>query len=303
MRIRRGDADAIARGIELLGAEPSETQDQLSIIRAFGTYSAPAAVPPLIAIASGRSKYADAALAALQIYDSPKIASSLITNFPDLPEERRPTVINLLGSRQDWAISLLESHVFPGAHMDPDLVARLRRHPSERLQTLLDRHFPETPRSSDPQAEIESVSKILEAGRGNPYLGETHYQARCAACHTLFFKGGKVGPGLTAYQRDDLETLLPSVIDPDAEIREGYENFLVKIRDGRLLSGFLAENGANTITLRSFDGSDSIIPRSEIEELKPTGHSLMPAGLLDDLSDQELRDLFAYIRISQPISK
>jgi putative heme-binding domain-containing protein len=46
---------------------------------------------------------------------------------------------------------------------------------------------------------------------------------QCAACHKLFHKGGNVGPDLTPYQRGNLETLLTSVIDPSAEIREGFE--------------------------------------------------------------------------------
>ena len=116
-------------------------------------------------------------------------------------------------------------------------------------------------------------------------------------------RGGSVGPDLTRYQRDDLPTMLVSILDPSAEIREGYENVVVKTRDGRILSGFLAEQEANTVVLRGFDGSDSTLARDDIEKLTPAGRSLMPGGLLDGLDDQQLRDLFAYLRISQPISK
>ena len=59
----------------------------------------------------------------------------------------------------------------------------------------------------------------------------------------------------------------------------------------------------NSIVLRGFDGTDLTIPRKEIKTLKPVGRSLMPEGLLDGLDDAALRNLFAYLRISQPISK
>ncbi len=125
---------------------------------------------------------------------------------------------------------------------------------------------------------------------------------RCAACHTLFFKGGKIGPNLTSYQRDDLGTMLVSIVDPNAEIREGFENHLVTTKDGRALSGFLADSDSQGIVLRGLDGTDLSIARSDITEMKPVGRSLMPEGLLAGLSDQDLRDLFAYLRQSQPIT-
>ena len=127
--------------------------------------------------------------------------------------------------------------------------------------------------------------------------------ARCATCHTLFFKGGAVGPNLTSYQRDDLGTMLISILDPSAEVREGFQNFMLKTKDGRTLTGFLSDNDAEVVALRGLDGQDVRVPRAEIKELKALPTSIMPEGLIDDLGDQDLRDFFAYLRIPQPISK
>ena len=143
----------------------------------------------------------------------------------------------------------------------------------------------------------------MKGGSGNPYAGEAIFIQRCAACHELFHKGGRIGLNLTSYQRDDLTTMLPSIVDPSAEIREGFINYIVQTNDGRALSGFLADQDANVLVLRGFDGQDVHVPRSEVRELKPTGASLMPAGLLEGLSDRELRDFFAYLRIPQPITR
>jgi putative heme-binding domain-containing protein len=300
MQIRQGKAQSLAEGLAILSQPAAE---QLAVIHAFGTYAHQPAVSPLIRLATTSGTNQAAALAALQIYTDPEIASALTKKFPTLPAQLKPAALNLLGSRQAWTLELLESEAVPKTGFDPDLIARLRLHPSEPLKTLLDKHFPNSNQAADPRAKTETIRKILAAKPGNPYRGETHYTARCAACHTLFFKGGKVGPDLTRYQRDDLSTMLNSIVDPNAEIREGYENFLVTTKDGRLLSGFLAEEDANTIVMRGFDDSNTTIPRKQIKQLKPAGRSLMPAGLLDGLDDQQLRDLFAYLRISQPISK
>ena len=78
---------------------------------------------------------------------------------------------------------------------------------------------------------------------------------------------------------------------------------IAKTADGRILSGFLAEDDANAVVLRGVDGSNTTLAREDIEDLSPVGRSLMPPGLLSGLDDQQLRDLFAYLKIPQPITK
>ena len=166
------------------------------------------------------------------------------------------------------------------------------------------KHFGAAPERSTSTAErVGAIREVVAKSAGSPYRGRPIFKQRCASCHILFHSGGKIGPDLTDYQRDDLETMLSSIVDPDAEIREGYEGFSVKTNDDRFLTGFLTDRGANTISLRGFDGSDLSLPRAQIAEMTPLGRSFMPEGLLDDLSDGELRDLFAYLRISQPFLK
>jgi putative heme-binding domain-containing protein len=95
--------------------------------------------------------------------------------------------------------------------------------------------------------------------------------------------------------------MLLSIIHPSAEIREGYNSYLVLTADGRALTGTLAEQDAQTVTLRSPDDTLIAIPRDEIDEITTSKPSIMPDGLLKSYSDQELRDLFAYLRMSQPL--
>jgi putative heme-binding domain-containing protein len=165
---------------------------------------------------------------------------------------------------------------------------------------LSDKNEPAAIQSAE---QVQMLTEILRAQPGDAYRGESLYAARCGSCHKLFFKGGAVGPDLTRYQRDDLQTLLHSIVDPSAEIREGYETVIAKMKDGRILSGFLAEDDANTVVLRGVDGSNTMLARHKIEDLSPVGRSLMPQGLLSGLDDQQLRDLFAYLKIPQPITK
>lgn len=57
------------------------------------------------------------------------------------------------------------------------------------------------------------------------------------------------------------------------------------------------------VVMRGLDGENVVLEQEEIEELAPVGRSLMPDGLLDDLSDQQIRDLFQFLRRSQPVTK
>jgi putative heme-binding domain-containing protein len=150
---------------------------------------------------------------------------------------------------------------------------------------------------------IDEIAATLQESPGNPYAGEAAFTLRCAGCHKLFFKGGNIGPDLTAYQRDNLGTMLPSIVNPSAEIREGYQYYTVETKDGRSLSGFFVDRDNQVTVLRGLDGENITLRASDISELRPMGRSLMPEGLLEGMDARELRDLFAYLRISQPISK
>jgi putative heme-binding domain-containing protein len=90
-------------------------------------------------------------------------------------------------------------------------------------------------------------------------------------------------------------------VNPNAEIREGYETFLVTTKDGRALSGFLADKDPRSIVLRGVDGANTVLAQNQIDEMKTSSLSLMPEGLLDGLNDQQVRDLFAYLRSTQPL--
>ncbi len=92
------------------------------------------------------------------------------------------------------------------------------------------------------------------------------------------------------------------MVNPSAEIREGFETFLVITEDGRTVSGFLFDSDNRVLVLRGVDGQNITIRQDEIDEKIPQKKSLMPEGLLKDLAEQQVRDLFAYLKSSQPLN-
>lgn len=94
--------------------------------------------------------------------------------------------------------------------------------------------------------------------------------------------------------------MIMSVTDPSAEIREGFEQAVVKLADGAVHTGFLAEQDDAVVTLRGLSGALHRLPRSEVDDIEIVGASLMPPGLLLGLEDDQIRDLFAYLRSTTP---
>ena len=310
LRLRRGDAEAVGQALTLLRDAKAARDERLRIIRVLGEIKERRALPVLVMIVRSEEhmELRKASLAALAQYDDGSIGSEITAAYPNLPAAVQSSAQSVLASRPDWSLAFLQMIERGGGQasdVTAEALARLRLHADQSVRALTSRLFPDSTRSPNDAARlaIERVKRVLKGGSGNPYAGELTFMQRCAACHELFHKGGRIGPNLTSYQRDDLTTMLPSIVDPSAEIREGFINYIVQTSDGRVLSGFLAEQDANVLVLRGFDGQDVHVPRAEVRELKPTGASLMPAGLLEGLSDQELRDFFAYLRIPQPITR
>ena len=133
------------------------------------------------------------------------------------------------------------------------------------------------PTSAEMQQQIEHLSAAIQSGIGSPFEGQKLFSASCAACHKLFGQGGQIGPDLTTFKRDDLDNMLLNVVNPNAQIREGYENYFVTTKDGRTLSGFLADKDNRVVVLRGIDGENVTLPQDQIQEMKSAGLSIASA--------------------------
>src|SRR5690606_23274103 len=142
---------------------------------------------------------------------------------------------------------------------------------------------------------ISHLAEVIRSEPGNPESGQIVYQRACGICHTLKGEGGQIGPDLTGYDRRDLPLMLLQVVDPNADIREGYVNYRISTRDGRTLAGFLKERTENGVAIQPYGSEPIRLSAEEIEKIEPQQTSLMPEGILENLSDEEVRDLFAYL--------
>jgi putative heme-binding domain-containing protein len=150
--------------------------------------------------------------------------------------------------------------------------------------------------AGEKQARIGGVVSILKMGRGNVAAGKSLFQQTCALCHTLFGEGKQIGPDLTGTDRKNLDFLLSNIVDPSGYIRAEYVAYNLATKDDRLLTGLIAEQTPQTVTLLDAANQRTTVARSDIKELSSSPMSLMPEGILDALEPQQIRDLIAYIQ-------
>ena len=124
--------------------------------------------------------------------------------------------------------------------------------------------------------------------------------ASCYSCHRISGQGGIVGPDLTAAgRRFGTKDLLETIIDPSKEISDQYEATIFQMEDGKTIVGRVANLAGKEYQIQENmidPGKFTKIKAAQIEDMKASKVSMMPAGLLDTLTKQEILDLLAYMK-------
>jgi putative heme-binding domain-containing protein len=303
LAMRLGDKEATKAAIVVLENPNADRKRRLRIMEALGDIDYAGADSVLAGIATRLEdpEITKAALIALQRHNNNSVGG-IAAFIPKMDSDSQVAAMNLLASRGESITPFLDallSGAIDAKKVPADVIAKIRLRAPEKAHKIFGAEKKQT--TGETQVEIDRVNKILASGSGSPYAGFQVFGAACGACHKLFGQGGQIGPDLTAFKRDDLQNMLLNIVHPNAEIREGYVNYMVTTTDGRALTGFLADEDKQTIVIRGIDGANMTIARADIDEMKPTGSSLMPEGLLQALEDQQVRDLFAYLRSTQPL--
>lgn len=309
LRLRREDDAAIATAIDRITQTKRPAVERIELVRILGQLAIPQAQPALLKLfRTGQSpQLRRAALAALAAWSDPKIAEAMLTALPNREPAEQIAILSILVSRRGWSerfVSELEKGTVDVKIVPSDLAGRILLHGSQTLSNRAIALWPQlAASSSDPPRKPNALRKVITAAAGDPYTGKRLFARNCGRCHTLFSEGGHLGPDLTSDPRSDLSRLIEAVTRPSAEIREGYERYTAATEDGRVIVGLLADKDRHVVILREADGRKVILPRNELDAIVQQKNSLMPERLLKNLSNQQIRDLFAYLRSSQPLNE
>jgi putative membrane-bound dehydrogenase-like protein len=154
---------------------------------------------------------------------------------------------------------------------------------------------------ADAAGHREQLERLLaKVGGGDPRRGQAVFngpKAACSSCHAIGYLGGKVGPDLTTIGKIRTERdLLESIVFPSASFVRSYEPMLVRTKAGKTVNGVVRKDAPDEVVLAVSATEEVQIPRDEIEDMQPGKVSIMPAGLDQQLTPQELADLVAFLK-------
>ncbi len=305
---RLGDEDSWYQALARVSGPKTEEGDRLKLIKLVAQSGKPEAPGALIEILENSTKppVLSATLDGLAGFADPAVAEAVLKRFAKWPKGVQTAAINLLVARPGTAASLLDLLDTGKIAQDAislDQARRLSVHKDAELAKRVEKRWgklaPAT--EGEKQARISYIQLII--GRSNessPDKGKGIFEQKCATCHQLFGKGQKVGPDLTSADRQMLAPLVGHIVDPSGHVRPEFRAWVLETKDGRILTGLVAEETAGAVTLLDAKGEKQVIGRDRIDTFKPSEQSLMPEKLLDGLSDAEIVDFFAYLRLKEP---
>lgn len=138
--------------------------------------------------------------------------------------------------------------------------------------------------------------------KSNLVNGKRLFESTCSACHTMYNKGGNIGPDITGSNRTNVEYLLSNLIEPSGEIQDDYKMVVVTSRDGRTYIGNIISENERQITMRVIGQDELVLNKSDIQSQETSANSMMPEGLLQTMTDQEVLDLISYLKNPKDVS-
>jgi putative heme-binding domain-containing protein len=145
------------------------------------------------------------------------------------------------------------------------------------------------------QAAFEKFRQLAEAP-GDLEKGRALFASSCQICHTVGGQGTQIGPVLNGAAASGVEAMLRAILTPNAAMEAGYRTFRVELNDGDIVDGFLVSRTDDALLIRQPNAEDQRIPAEKIRRAEFTRNSLMPEGLLQALSDDDVRHLFAFLK-------
>ena len=294
-----GSTAALTSLRQTVGDTQATTEARRRALESLLKVKDPGLVPALERLL-GDPALGDPALRGLANYDDAQIPSMILSVYPSLKDAERKAALGTLVSRLIFARPLLaavEAGTVSPRDLTADFVRQLRHFEDNRMDQQIEKLWGVSRESpADKLADIAKYKTMITTkGPGEPRRGRVVFSRVCQQCHTLFDTGARVGPELTGSNRGDLDYVLQNVIDPNAIIPNDYRAWILETKDDRVITGIVRRQDNTAVTIL-LPGEEIVVPRNEIQSLRQGEISLMPEGLLQSMTDDEVRDLVAYLR-------
>lgn len=194
--------------------------------------------------------------------------------------------------------------------MREDFVASLSLTQQQKLDALINAKIESavptgspTPRKFIRNWKIDDLLTVASNLPGNRsfQVGKRMFTtATCIQCHRFGNIGGILGPDITgAARRYSPQVLLREIIEPSVQVSDQFKTHSIITLDGKIYQGRILEQNANQLTVATDPKAPSAVIEikvGDVDEIYPSKTSMMPIGLLNTLTREEILDLLAYIQ-------
>ncbi len=299
-----GDNAAAEKLLATLKDRGSDVEERREALEGLARQSYPKLRPELLALL-GEGPLRRDAIRAIASFDDEQLAKALLDRYGSFGADEKLEAIHTLASRprSGWRLTqAIQSGDVPRRDVPAYVARQLRRVVGSGFVEIWG---PLDALPAQTAADLEKYRALLteEAlGKADPRRGRAVFSRTCLTCHRMYGEGGLIAPDITGANRTDLNYIIGNVLTPSDVIQDDYRMVLVLTHEGRLYSGILAGENDRQLSLR-VAGEDEpvIIPKSSVASREIAKVSMMPEGLLRELTDAEVLDLVAYLRTTKQV--
>jgi putative heme-binding domain-containing protein len=239
-------------------------------------------------------------ITAIARLDAPQVAEVVLAHYDRFEPDEKPVAIQMLTQRLAWSKLLLAAIAagrLPAHDLNLSQVRKLLAFGDKELIDAVQARWGHIRDARDPQREgvIARMRTLIRGNHGDAAEGEKVFRRICAQCHKIHGQGNDVGPEITLNGRSSFDQLLSNVFDPNLVIGAAYRAVVVVTKEGRVLTGLLAEDNPRRIVLKMQGGKIETVPRDDVDTFRISNVSLMPEQIENQMKPQEIVDLFTFL--------
>ncbi len=247
------------------------------------------------------------AIIGLSAFNDPATPALIIKDYPRFSDTEKAAAIATLSARPAYAAALLdavEKEAIPRRDVSAYTVRQLQGLKDAAIAARVAKLWGSVKATSEQKKmQIAQYKAMLGPDvlrSADLRAGRAVFAKTCATCHRLFDDGAKIGPELTGSQRANIDYVLENIVDPNAIVPKEYRVTRFSLKSGRALDGIIAKEDAASVSIQT-PTELLTVPKTEIAEREQSEISLMPEGLLQSLTREQVRDLVAYLAGSKQV--
>jgi putative heme-binding domain-containing protein len=238
-----------------------------------------------------------AALDALSASRNPEIGPKLLASFDAQTPQLKRAMLDVMLSdeaRTAGLLEALEKGTMKPTEIDITRQARLTKHRNMELAARANKLFAAAV-SPDRNAVMAKYQPAIDK-KGDALRGRAIFEKNCVTCHRVDNIGVNVGPDIGDTRDKTPAYLLTNILDPNRAVDANYFGYTLITKQGKVLTGLVKSETASSITIRLPEGKEETILRTDVDELKSSGLSLMPVGVEKTITVEQMADLIAFLK-------